>query len=327
MLDLKELRENYDQVRSLENWKLPEFRYASIEEFESSGSLDGGIHSIIASGLPIDLYMDIKPGYPIVFFFNGAKVRSDNLKLPFFAGLRVLPPGNVSRIYINDPSLYLEKNLSLGWYAGSKHLRLQEVLPRIIKHTITTASPSKVMFTGGSGGGFASLYYSRLFPNSLAVVWNPQTNILKFYSRHIHDYGKAAFSLKSLESTEALLPNLIQTDLCTLYASADQENYILYLQNYSDTFHVQCHLKPFLADIEHGPDGESEFKSGKMRNGLYVHGAHWGKGHVTPSREFLTSLFGNLLSYNYEWKELFANSNHLKKVIILSESYEAKACE
>jgi len=313
------MRLTVNNVRSLAAWKMPEFQYEDIGAFEASGAFTRGIHSIHVAGMPIDLYMDIKPGCAIVFFFNGAKVRSEELKLPFFAGLRVLPPGNVSRIYINDPSLYLEKNLSLGWYAGSKQLPLQELLPRIIKHTIAAARPSKVIFTGGSGGGFASLYYSRMFPDSFAVVWNPQTNILKFYPRHIDDYGKAAFGLHSLASTEALLPALIQADLCSLYACADQRNYVLYMQNYADGFHVQSHLKPFLEAVGDTSAQDAIFTTGKVRQGLYVHGAHWGEGHVTPPREFLTSLYANLLNYQHGWKELFACKDHLSELIRLSE--------
>jgi len=326
MPGLQDLREHFEQVRSLEHWGLPEFSYASVAAFEATRALEGGIHSVMAAGWPIDLYVDIKPGCPVVFFFNGAKIRTDDLKLPFFAGLRVLPPGEVSRIYINDPSLYLEKTLSLGWYAGSRHLRLQEVLPRIIQHTIAVAHPGKVMFTGGSGGGFASLYYARLFPDSLAVVWNPQTNILRFYSEHIQDYGKAAFGLQSLASTEALLPNLVETDLCSLYASAAQQHYVLYLQNRSDDFHVRHHLIPFLADIVPACGEEPEFRSGMVRHGLYVHAAQWGEGHVTPAREFLTSLYENLLGYPHGWRALFADGLQLTDAIARSELADASSC-
>lgn len=315
MPGLKNIDAKFAQIRCLKSWHMPEFVYQDLAAFESISSLQNGVHTVLAAGLPIDLYMDLKPGCPIVFFFNGAKVRTDDLKLPVFAGLRVLPPGDVSRVYLSDPSLYLERSLSLGWYAGSTHLRLQQILPRILGRIIELMRSSKVMFTGGSGGGFASLYYARLFKRSLAVVWNPQTDILKFYPRHIDEYGYAAFKFPSLEATRTLLPQFIDTNLCRLYSPAIQENFILYLQNRSDKYHIDHHLKPFLACLGKAIDGDAVFTPGRIDQRLYLHGGEWGDGHVSPPLAFLTELYGRLLNQGDGWDSLFARNRRLADII------------
>lgn len=294
----------FEEVRSLDRWPVPAFFYDNVSNFMDKSCLTTGIHSITASGLPLEILVDLKAGRPIVFFLNGAVPRSKDVKLPVFAGLSVVPSGEVSRVYINDPSLYLDQTLSLGWYAGSSQLNLQKILPDIITKIIKVARASKIMFVGGSGGGFASLYYSRLFYGSLAVPWNPQTNILDYVPVHVENYGKVAFGLNDIGASKAQLPNLIDTDLRQLYSSQDSGNYVLYLQNDSDS-HVKDHLVPFL--IAQGIESKECDKclGGLVKHNIYVHMDNWGDGHAQPAKKFLMPLLRNLIGYDKEWSTLF----------------------
>lgn len=299
---------NFSDVRSLERWPVVAFFHSSKASFKSKKILSNGLHTVFMEGLPIDILLQLKQGRPIVFFLNGATPRSEDIKLPIFSGLSVVPPGEVSRVYINDPSLYLDPSLALGWYAGSAHLDLQSILPELIRKIVDQAEADKLIFVGGSGGGFASLFYSRLFPGSLAVPWNPQTNILDYVPMHVAKYAKSAFHLADMEAARVHLPRHIEVDVRSLYGRGDSENYVLYLQNESDS-HVNQHLVPFLRELGCLIQGSEVPPRGLLSKNLYVHIDEWGPGHAQPKKGFLRPLLAGLISHQGGWDTLFNQSN------------------
>ncbi|MGO3714210.1 hypothetical protein, partial [Alcaligenes aquatilis] len=131
---------------------MEKFSHSDAVNFKLNERIPNGLHTIWMNGFPVDVLLDLKPNRPIVFFLNGAIVQSPSLKLPVFAGLSVVPSGEVSRVYFNDPSLCADPSLALGWYAGMADLKLQKELPSLMQKIIVQAGASKVMFVGGSGG-------------------------------------------------------------------------------------------------------------------------------------------------------------------------------
>lgn len=107
----------------------------------------------------------------MVFSFHGNTPRNPDLKLPVFTGL--------------NPTLYLDPDLKLAWYAGSSGWDLQSLLKCVLRKIATVARSNDLIFLGGSGGGFASLYCAASFPGSLALVWNPQTDIGAYSPPHV----------------------------------------------------------------------------------------------------------------------------------------------
>ena len=140
------------------------------------------------------------------------------------------------------------------------------------------------MFFGASGGGFASLYYSRLFPESLAVAVNPQTVLRNFAPYTLRQFTERAFP----GFTQAeVLDKAVCSDLRLPYARSFP-NYVVYLQNESDD-HVEKHLEPFLQSVEE-PDR------------LAVILGNWGEGHVAPPNEYLRKFLSNLTGSPGPWR-------------------------
>ena len=293
----------FSDVRSVVRWRCDLFEYAGVDSFESLGLLKNGLHTIYESGLPIDLYVDINPGKPLVVFFNGAAPRSDSLKLPIFAGFGVLPASkDVSRLCINDPSLYLDSGLPLAWYAGSENLDLQKLLPRIIDLVVSKAEAESVVFVGGSGGGFAALYYSRYYEGSLALVWNPQTDILKYAPHHVENYAKTAFGLGCIDDARAVLPVKVHSSLCDLYRVDRSSNLIIYMQNESD-WHFKVHCEPFIDVLCQSK--VSSPSSGMLSDKFYFHVGSWGVGHQQVPGPVLKYILSELIKLPGDWRELF----------------------
>ena len=75
-----------------------------------------------------------------------------------FTGLNVTRDLDASFVAISDPMLYLDPDLKLAWYAGSAGWNFQAEMKRVLRKIIAVALTADVVFFGGSGGGFASLY-------------------------------------------------------------------------------------------------------------------------------------------------------------------------
>lgn len=299
---------NLTSERSTTRWGGVAEEHATIAEFEGRASLKDGLHTITGGPAPIDVLLRLKPGRPLVFSFHGNTPRSPELKLPVFTGLNVTRDLDASFVALSDPSLYLNPDLKLGWFAGSSGWNLQTLLKRVLKKIATAASANGVIFFGGSGGGFASLYYATAFPGSFALVWNPQTDIGAYNPPHVGEYGRVAFGLPDYNRTKSALPLLIDSDLTRVYARAP-ENYVLYLQNNTDG-HVITHMRPFLASL--GADIASMERGAEANRdiapGVRLFMSNWGSGHVPPSSTALTRLLGTIVAAAGHWPEMLAST-------------------
>ncbi|OZI48360.1 hypothetical protein [Bordetella genomosp. 4] len=139
---------------------------------------------------------------------------------------------------------------------------------------------------------------------SLAIASNPQTNILKYVPHHVERYSKVAFALQSLEEAREKLPSLIDFNLGKLY-SERRENFVLYMQNSSDHFHVQSHCIPFLETLDPSR-ADQKISTMRIDSRLFLHVQNWGPGHAGPRKEYWKMLLNDLVTYSSSWNELFA---------------------
>jgi hypothetical protein len=287
----------FDGARSLDRWKVAAFHYDGVRAYCAAATRPKGVHAIIENGIPIDVYEDVVPDAPLVVFLNGATRRGPDIKLPIFSGFGVVPEGNVSRVFVNDPILYEDDTLTLGWYAGSARVSTQGLLPIVLQSVIEQAKPSRVIFVGGSGGGFASLFYSRQIADSIAVVWNPQTEVTDYVAATVAEYARIAFGLVDYKQ----LRSRIESNVAKLYADG-YSNRVLYLQNSSD-WHVKRHLTPFLLAQKY--DVPNVIESRAYSDRLYLHMGNWGEGHQQPPQPFLKAVLAKLRDQEYGVAELF----------------------
>jgi len=186
---LKMIDWKFPNFRSNKRWNCPVYAYDSVEDFLTNAEALNGIHTVFGGGLPIDMHLTVDKGRPLVIFLNArSSERTETYRLPSFVGFGVVPAAGVSVLRINDPVLYTSRTLRIGWYAGAKGEPLLIRLSRAISKVIDMTSPTKVISVGGSAGGFASLNLSRFFLDSLAVVWNPQTDLLKFAKHEVLEF-------------------------------------------------------------------------------------------------------------------------------------------
>ena len=266
--------------RDLTAWPVRRTIHASPESFLSE-RIVSGLHVIMSGGLPIDLHVTIESGAPAVVVLNGYFPREKGLKLPVFSGFGVVPGGfGVTRICISDPALHLSDDIGIGWYAGQRGLPLQKILPLLIRHVLDCARARRILFLGGSAGGFTSLFHAADFPGSRALVWNPQTDIRAYSPDHVIRYARLAFGAgPTLAEAREVLDHNIRPEVLTRYPADGVE--VTYLQNRSD-WHADKHMRPFLASVAE--------RVSDPAGPIDVHLGDWGQGHVPPPKDLIQDL-------------------------------------
>lgn len=248
--------------------------FASVSAFLNVSQVPAGVSTIQADGVPIDLLVHPAASETTIVFFHGAI--EPHFTLPVLSGLGISGGLEANRVFVSDPSLVLDDELMLSWYAGNMHQPdLQQTLTVVLKKVAVSLGSQRVVFFGGSGGGFAALYYASQFRNSLALVFNPQTDIAKYNPRAVSDFVTKAFNMDADEHDPlSQLPVEVVSNLCDLY-SRPKGTQVAYMQNLNDDAHVRSHLGPFLEAMH----PETEVLLFKER---------WNDGHSPPPKELLS---------------------------------------
>lgn len=251
--------------------------YADVDRFLAVGEMPAGV-LCVGGVLPIDMHHVPSDGPTMVVCFHAALV--GEVRLPFLTGAGVTADLPASRLSLSDPTLYLSDDLALSWYAGSRHQPdLQDRLAQVVRHTATVTGARHLVFFGASGGGFAALEMAHRFPGSLALVMNPQTSILRYHPEPVARYTATAWG--------GTMGDTARADLADVYAT-DADVTVAYMQNATDTFHIDNHLAPFLS--AHADQARVHTLMGE-----------WGEGHVVPPKDLIRSVLTAAVAANGKW--------------------------
>jgi hypothetical protein len=196
-------------------------------------------------GGTVPLFVTRRASPTLIVTFAGAIDRQKHV-LPYFAAPRLPTYVPASVIEIADPSLAQLSTLATAWYAGHEGFETQHIFPTLIERMATACDAERVIFLGGSSGGFAALYYSWRLPHSIAIVMNPQTDLDRYNPSPIRRYRT---SCRPSLGKDAPLATVIASNLATCYAQC-VDNTVIYLQNASDSAHVRNQFAPFIAAID-----------------------------------------------------------------------------
>jgi len=230
-----------------------------------------------------EIAMNVRRGTQpsLVVAFQGA-VDQAKWKMPSYVGFVTAGSVRGSQLMIADPSLERSPALATSWYLGHSGFDLPKLLPPLLDNIVSALGASRTVFLGYSAGDFAALYYSWRMPGSVAVALNPQTNIARYYRRHMEVYRGVCWP--DLTSVESLF-STVEGDLTTLY-SKGFSNTVIYLQNSMDLFHLKEHFAPFLTSI------------GKNLDRLITKVDFWGGfGHASiPKNEWIRWIAASLVA-------------------------------
>ncbi len=222
-----------------------DFDYSNIENYFFADH--NSIKNFIIDGQQINTKFWHNKDEPetLLVGFHGA-VNREKRQIPALLPFVPSRYSHSHQLMIGDPSLRCDDNLSVSWYAGDEQFNTQRSLVEFINTIIGNLNIKKIVFLGGSAGGFASLYYSYHFENSIALVANPQTSIDNYYDKHVKLYKEACWP--NLSSSHKI-GDLICSNICNLYKN-NFKNTIIYMQSNTDYFHLSRHMAPFIEAIK-----------------------------------------------------------------------------
>lgn len=270
-----------DSCRDVGRWGLPVFEYASEKQMLIGDLARRGIHTARLGGGFLDIRVADRQSKTTIVSFHPALKTRLGIKLPVFVG-QTIAGMKANLIMVSDPGLYYSDSLPLAWFAGAADLPVQSILPAVLTRAAACLGTERLIFTGISGGGFASLFYSSLFPDSLAITINPQTNIRLFSRAAADAYVSACFGPGA--DVDQVLDAYITSDLVRLYSGGFQ-NYVLYLQNEND-HHLRLHAMPFFDGLRQ-EDGS---------RATLIIGSDWGDGHVGPPAPYISAVLADAVA-------------------------------
>lgn len=254
--------------------------YKTVQEFFDDDR-PRGIASIQYESDLVDLLIEDNGCDTTVVYFHAA-VSDPHTTYPLFTGRNLAAKIEANAVYISDPGL--RRSSGLSWYTGTDSLDFQTELVRLLSHVLETFSTHKhLVFFGASGGGFAALYFSARFEDSLAISVNPQTNILSYLPGAVDPFLDICWHI----TTKNPLPFV--SNLADIY-SKGFKNHVMYLQNLGDRPHVRQHLVPFIKDC-----------NPSILDFTLIEG-HWGLGHRAPSSAIIAKYLAMAVAAEGEWR-------------------------
>ncbi|WP_144794994.1 DUF6270 domain-containing protein [Kocuria palustris] len=259
----------------------------------------------------------------IPVFFNGNVPSREEKSGPFFSGGRVGPA--VSPVYaaISDPAVDRDSQVRLGWYAGFDGADVTAAILDALR-ALSDAWRRELVLVGGSGGGFAALRYAALLDRPVsALVWNPQTDILRYNRTFVDQYLQSAFAEHSPEVPSAETWLQERTELCARagieHSLVDRTTHdpscidrLLYLQNLND-WHLSAHAMPYVQAHRFQDLGTGSRILGPDH---VVQGGDWGAGHAPLTHDLLVSALAEFLHGD-------APSLDIARRIVLDEACDA----
>lgn len=279
--------------------------HRTMSDFKDAFIYSSSSHSIALKKTSLDIELHLKKikQRTLIVFFGGAKIREQRGKPgPFFMGRKIAKSIEANSLFISDPSFAYKKNVRLGWYLGTKYDLGANYIVDLINFIKNITEAERIIFVGGSGGGFASLLYNTYFPESLSFVWNPQIILKNYIPGVVNEYLSECFDC-SIDS----FPPEITSDLAQFYNTIKNKNKIIYWQNISD-HHVEQHLSPFFK--KNGLDFEKKLFSDWINNWLYLHLTDSSERHEPPPKLAIARILQGLVNL-----ESFSDFREIKRMV------------
>lgn len=274
-------------VRNYSRYKAETLLHASLDSFLVDDFKEG-IQVIPFGESVLEIFVQDRGSATTLVLFHAA-VDPAKTSLPVFIGHQLTAELEANLIFVSEPALDLGS--PIGWFTGSPAGNLQQDLVRIIEYVQGSLESARhLMFYGSSAGGFASLYYSHQFENSLAIVANPQTDISKFYPEHVDKFINRVWDVTQIDEVTA------QTEVCSLYQTKFP-NFVGYLQNSNDELHIKEHCLPWA----------SATTSSAQRRRFLID--NWGEGHAPPNFFVLQGILQYAASLDGDWEEFLQDDS------------------
>lgn len=260
----------------------------------------------------------------LICFGSGAYAPEEKISLPIFRRHSWQSEFEESVIYYNDPTLYNNPNLLLGWGVGKNDDWYLLIIADIIRILASknNIEPQNMLFFGSSGGGFISIILSTLLKNSATIVNNPQMFLINYFRPVFDKMIDSCFDNSELESI--LTQYTSRFDVVAVFKHEQHMPPITYIVNTDSENDIYNQLIPFINSL-------SSFEHFNMVN-IILYQDEQGHGGVLDKQETI-KLIKNHFNENNESlikHQIYSLRNQLNAkendIIIKKEKYEKLKC-
>jgi hypothetical protein len=207
-------------------------------------------YNIILENSKCQFLTHLRKDSEYLYVFNSSYTdRPEFNRLPNYQRWSWVKEKRFSSIFLADTSLEKDRELTVSWYHGSKEIFLIpkyiEILNNI-KDKLNISS-DRVIFIGSSSGGYASLMMAGYMKDSIAIVINPQINLVKYYKKIVKKFIKVIY--ENMEYEEFKKKYEERYNVVTFYQKINYIPNIYYIQCIEDEFHFNYHFKYFIKNL------------------------------------------------------------------------------
>lgn len=234
-------------------------------------------HQVPVDEVPhLDFYAKLAPADELYVSLQGA-VTPGKVRYPSYWRITSMRNRVPAFLSFADPTLQLgdDELFGLAWYSGGPGWDPLPQIANIVRQAMEHVGASRVMFLGGSGGGFASLRLATFFPGSIAFVMDPQTSVIDYNPIHQKRLMREVWSGQDREVVIPSHPD--RFDVRHVYRTQDPANYVYYRQSSSDS-HLRVHCEPFMEAVK----DTSGMRDGRFRF-VIEDGEREGHGSITEA--------------------------------------------
>lgn len=195
-------------------------------------------------GVLFPISLNIRESENLVIFFPGAYDTSK--PMPRFQRSNYFQELPYSSLSFFDPTLFLSRELSIGWFQGRyNNTTYLDLLSEITEEIISflKIKNENILFFASSAGGIPAIKIATNYKLSNIYAGNIQTDIFKYRESHYKKLLKA-LNIESVQEYKEKYPN----DYHIFNINTPIK--IFYAQNISDDFHYKNHYLPFIKKMK-----------------------------------------------------------------------------
>lgn len=230
-------------------YQIQRLKFHKIEEIEFNYDILQEVR-IEKEGVEFCFKIHLKRNNDKLIVFSNGAVDPNKSELPVYMRSSWSENISASSIYLDDPTLH-DTKMRLGWGQGVGSRFYLEEFAEILKKLfdILSIKYKNIIFYGSSAGGFMSMILSILIEDSIAVVNNPQTNVLNYLRPYVKRMLSHSYSIDDIESVESnILYRLDVVAAVKHYGKLPGKLY--YFQNYKCEGDIDKHQRPFVKKLE-----------------------------------------------------------------------------
>ncbi|MGP5209088.1 hypothetical protein ACTXJY_14070 [Corynebacterium casei] len=241
------------------------------------------IHTVnLSNGKQLDFYAKLRKSDTLIVSFHGAYSASKPGSYPMFWRISSLQNRGHSFLAFTDPMrLEGSGDILISWFLGKDGWDPMPSILNVIEKAMAKSQAERILFVGGSGGGFVALRASAEFPGSCAFVQDATVGLSRHNPKIVKGYFQKAWSGWDYNKLLRAFPERFNMQI--YYMRRAPRNFVYMTQSLEDKAHVEQHFKPFAR--AHGISSEG----GQSRDGSRVLRAYAperrGHGKIT-NREF-----------------------------------------